>query len=566
MSSQISDADLVLGRYRIVKRLASGGMGVVYLARIEGAKGFARPAVIKRMLPSLTHDEELVGLFVREAQILSNLRHPGIVGVLDFESERDSYLMALEYVHGYHVGHWLRFHREREEPFDAELALFVMVQVLEALDYVHHLTDAEGQHRGIVHRDISPSNILIDVEGHVRLLDFGVARMMGDATSVKEGEVSLKGKFPYLAPELLNQGEPSPASDIYACGVVLHELLVGQNEFKRPDATETLRRVLLHQLSSVEEVRHDVPRGLDRILRIATAREPKNRYERGSEFAAELRTLLRASDTDLRAKLKAGARRDFLGDLPILLKLEPLDDLERAWRNPKSARDLSWPPVRQPRGSSPGAEGASELPTETSYEGPAAGGGGGVPWFTLLFGLLAVAGLGVGITALAVSRAARDAAPAPVVIVQQQRVDEPAAAEAAPRDDRADAPSREEAATQDEQGPPPQEESRPERSRRERSRRGPDRAALLTRTFNRQQGAIRSCFEANPLLGAGERPRVSIRFTVGSDGHVQAAELSPPEVARSSVGSCLLRVARATEFGPQPEAVAFRIPITVRSR
>ena len=93
-----------MGRYRIVRRLATGGMGIVYLARIEGAEGFARPAVIKRMLPDLTSDEELVGLFVREARILAGLRHPGVVSVLDFSSEQDAYLMALEYVHGYHVG------------------------------------------------------------------------------------------------------------------------------------------------------------------------------------------------------------------------------------------------------------------------------------------------------------------------------------------------------------------------------------------------------------------------------------------------------------------------------
>src|SRR5690606_4007917 len=167
----------VMGRYRIVRRLAVGGMGVVYLARIEGAKGFVRPAVIKQMLPELVGDEELVGLFVREARILSELRHPGIVSVLDFAVEDDAPLMALEYVHGYHAGNWLKYLRRKREPFDPSLALHVVIKVLDALSYVHTRTDERGRSLGIVHRDVSPSNVLIDVDGRVRLLDFGVARV-----------------------------------------------------------------------------------------------------------------------------------------------------------------------------------------------------------------------------------------------------------------------------------------------------------------------------------------------------------------------------------------------------
>ncbi|MCC6873074.1 MAG: serine/threonine protein kinase [Sandaracinaceae bacterium] len=547
------EGEIVLKRYRIVRRLAVGGMGVVYLARIEGAEGFSRPAVIKRMLPELSNDQELVKLFVREAQILAGLRHPGIVAVLDFEAEPQGYLMALEYVHGYHVGNWLKFLRRNEQRFPADLAIHIVVQVLEALEYVHTQTDPSGKPLGIVHRDISPSNIVVDTDGHVRLLDFGVARISTEVTAAKEGEVSLKGKFPYLAPELLSQEQATPKSDVYAAGVVLHELLTGENEFKRPDATETLRRVLLHDLSSVEAVRKDAPRGLDAILRKATARDPADRYSGAGEAARALRALLRRTDADLKSELRGRARADFLGPLSAALGVTPLEELERAWREaPIVRRDPTAPTLQF-------ATRNSDVPTKNALLRAAP-----PPsrWPFALLGLLAFAGLGVALFAVF-----RDTGtdPPPVVIVDRQRVGaapdagalalvpppvaDAGVAEPAPRD-----------AGTAVSGPPTTPPATPPATPRP-----VDRAALLTRAFNRQSGALRGCFEQHTQQTEGA-PQVSVRFSIRADGSVEAAELSPAALAGTSLGQCLEGVARRTQFGPQPEPITFRIPITVRNR
>src|SRR5947209_14846010 len=183
---------VVLGRYRIVRMLAQGGMGVIYLARSEGAAGFVRPIVVKRILSDLISDESIVNHFKREARIMSNLRHPGIVSVIDFGQEARSYLMVLDYVHGFHAGRWQKFVRTTRGPFPAELAVQIVLAVLDALHYAHTLADADGRVLGIVHRDVSPSNVLLEVDGHVKLADFGIARMQTESTDVRTEAGTIK--------------------------------------------------------------------------------------------------------------------------------------------------------------------------------------------------------------------------------------------------------------------------------------------------------------------------------------------------------------------------------------
>src|SRR5690606_6559615 len=143
---------LVLGRYRVIEALAQGGMGVVYLGRTEGAAGFSRPVVIKRVLPQLLGDPSIGKMFVREARILANLRHPGIVGVIDFGEEERAYVMVLEYVHGFDAGQWLSFLKRRKRRVPLDIALRVVLQVLDALHYAHCLKRPDGSAMQVVHR------------------------------------------------------------------------------------------------------------------------------------------------------------------------------------------------------------------------------------------------------------------------------------------------------------------------------------------------------------------------------------------------------------------------------
>jgi serine/threonine-protein kinase len=250
---------LVLGRYRVIQPLARGGMGMVYLGRIEGAAGFSKPVVIKRVLPHLTAESESSEQFAREARILSNLQHPGIVGVLDFGEVNQAYVMVLEYVHGYHLGYWLRYVLKAQGRMSWELATLVIVRVLDALSYAHSFRRSDGTRAEVIHRDISPGNILLDVDGNVRLVDFGIARMADEAGEYRTQDGVVKGKLPFVPPEIYASQPPSVRSDIYTCGVVLYQLLTGRNPFSGRDMTDTISRVVHYTAPPVAAIREDVP-------------------------------------------------------------------------------------------------------------------------------------------------------------------------------------------------------------------------------------------------------------------------------------------------------------------
>ena len=233
----------MLGRYRIVTPLARGGMGIIYLGRLEGAAGFSKPVVIKTVIPD-AKDDKSAQLFAREARIVSNLEHPSIVGVLDFGEADGEYVMVLEYVHGFHLGFWARFVQETRGPMPVELAVEVMLPALDALDFAHRLTRADGTPLDIVHRDVSPSNILIDHLGNVKLHDFGIARMADDEFKTQDG--TFRGTLAFTAPETLQGIAASARSDLYACAVVLYQLIAGSNPFRGQQPSETLHRVITH--------------------------------------------------------------------------------------------------------------------------------------------------------------------------------------------------------------------------------------------------------------------------------------------------------------------------------
>ena len=159
------DNKLLLGRYRVMRLLGEGGMGTVHLARVEGAEGFMRPVVVKRMKRDIRSSDEGNRLFVREAKILSKLQHPGIVGIIDFGIEDGAHIMVLEYVHGYTLSPWLEYRRKRALPLPIDVCLYVVRRILDALHYAHHFDTEEGREIEIVHRDVSPDNVLLSNKG-----------------------------------------------------------------------------------------------------------------------------------------------------------------------------------------------------------------------------------------------------------------------------------------------------------------------------------------------------------------------------------------------------------------
>jgi serine/threonine protein kinase len=331
-SSTSMIGSVLLGRYRVVRELAKGGMGVVYLARSEGAVGFVKPVVIKLVLPEHASDKRFLGMFAREAQILAHLRHPSIVDVLEFGEQDGGYVMVLEYVRGYHLGQWAKFLRLKGRTVPAEIALQLMIDVLDALHHAHSMMHPDGTSMHIVHRDVSPSNILLDEDGRARLLDFGVARMRGGTSDYQTQVKGFVGKLMYSAPEIFAEGDSTAKSDCYSCAVVLHETLTGRNAFRGENQAKTLNKVLNHMPESVERTRNDVPPGLDAVLNRAYAKAPDDRYAGARDFAAALRTLQREPENEVRARLATLLKNDFGREMAELLGLESLADRDDAWR------------------------------------------------------------------------------------------------------------------------------------------------------------------------------------------------------------------------------------------
>jgi len=558
---------VVLGRYRIVRVLARGGMGVIYLARSEGAAGFVKPVVVKRVLAEIGTDETMVKLFKREARIMSNLRHPAIVSVIDFGRDPQGYLMVLDYVHGFHVGRWWRYVKAIRGPFPIELAIHILVQVLDALHYAHTLTGPDGASLQVVHRDVSPSNILVDVEGHVKLADFGIARMRTEATEVRTGETTIKGKFPYLAPELFQSMAPTPQTDVYACGVVLHEIIVGHNEFRTKDVMTTVARVLEHIPARLEENRDDVPAGMSDVVLRAVAKKPEDRFASAADFATALRGVRRWTVDDAQAEIMRAVAHDF--NDPRMAKLLGIDDLgalERAWREaPDSGprADDSEPPPPIPVGGEDRARVVPELHTmsQPTISDPriARPRARSRVWIPIAIVAVAIAG-GAAAALFANAKGASSAARGIVVIRERDTppIDEGEIDRAAvdPTTAAADDSGADDSGPADARGP-----------NVERGPRKQPQVPLmvrLSRVFAQREPALRACYErhASEIHGS---PRIEFRFEVTPEGQVETAQVRPAALGATALGGCLQRVARETRFGHLSEPVrSFLIPITIR--
>ena len=326
----------VLGRYHIVRKIASGGMGVVYLARYTGAHDFAKPVVVKIILPGYASEEQFLGMFIREAKILASLHHPGIVEVIDFGEEADFYVMVLEYVHGFQLREWAMYRSHIGKFFSIDVVLQMVIDVLEALHHAHTLKTRDGDVRKVIHRDISPSNVMLNSEGRIKLVDFGIARMSNMTGGYNTETGSFRGKLSYAAPERFGKNELTAETDIYSVGVMLHELLTGENEFYTGDHASTIARVLNHNVSSVLIRRPDAPPRLDSIIARALAKDWELRYDSAMEFANDLRKMLVQTESRVREKIAEQVKEDFGKNMAAYLGCQSLEDMEQAWRYPST--------------------------------------------------------------------------------------------------------------------------------------------------------------------------------------------------------------------------------------
>jgi serine/threonine-protein kinase len=271
-----------LGRYEVLAQLASGGMATVYAARAQGVAGFERLVAIKVLHPHLAHDDEFISMFLDEARLAARIRHPNVVPTLDIsDSQGDGYFLVMEYIEGDHFGSLLREAARAGKNVPASVALRVVVDALEGLGAAHTLADADGKPLGIVHRDISPHNILVGTDGTARITDFGVAKAEVRLSSTRDGQ--FKGKLAYMAPEQASSGFADQRSDLFGMGVVLWEALVGRRLFKAENNGELLNRLLYAPIPAPSEYVPELA-PLDGVLAKALERDAEGRFQTASEF------------------------------------------------------------------------------------------------------------------------------------------------------------------------------------------------------------------------------------------------------------------------------------------
>lgn len=268
-SAQVMTTDssaLLFGKYKLLELIARGGMAEVFKAKSFGADGFEKIVVIKRILPELAQNHQFVEMAINEAKLAVALSHANIVQVFDLGREEDTYFIVMEYVHGMDFAEALRRARKRGEKPPVELCVYTCSETARALDYAHRRRDAQLRPLNIVHRDISPQNLLLSFEGEVKVTDFGIAKAR---TSIEEAG-TIKGKYAYMAPEQA-KGQPVDArADVFALGVVLYESLVGKNPYQERTAYETLRRVQLGDKVPLQVAWPECPEELGRIVDKAT--------------------------------------------------------------------------------------------------------------------------------------------------------------------------------------------------------------------------------------------------------------------------------------------------------
>ncbi len=304
---------LEIGRYTVERRLARGGMAELYLARARGPFGFNKLCVIKLVLPHLTEDARFVSMFLHEARLLASLDHAHIAQVIDIgEFERDPYFV-MQYVHGRDLRTVMR--ALKGQPLDLPVALRVASSVASGLAYAHEKTDEQGQPLGLVHRDVSPANVMIGYGGDVKLVDFGVAKSAVQDEETRTGVI--KGKAAYMSPEQCRGDRVDHRSDIFALGILLYEMTTGQRLFHGSSDFVMMQKIVEGEVPSPHDVCDDYPPGLTEIVMRALHPDPEQRTPNAATLLGELQEFARVHNV-LASELDISNLMESLFEVPLL--------------------------------------------------------------------------------------------------------------------------------------------------------------------------------------------------------------------------------------------------------
>jgi serine/threonine-protein kinase len=273
-----------IGRYLVERRLGQGGMADVLLCRQVGMGGFDRLVVVKQIRSDLRHRDDVIAMFLDEARIAAQISHPNVVQIIEVDEDGGLPYMVMEYVRGLSFADLTQVLRRRDLLPPVDLVAALGAQVCAGLQAAHELRDSAGQPLGVVHRDISPSNLIVTVDGGVKIIDFGIARAKNRLARTAVGHI--KGRLAYLAPEMVGGGAVDRRADLFSLGVVMHEMMRGQLLFDRPTDIATVSAVLTGDVPRLSETRSDIMP--ERIIERALSLDPDGRPQTAAELGAEL--------------------------------------------------------------------------------------------------------------------------------------------------------------------------------------------------------------------------------------------------------------------------------------
>ncbi|HVY25794.1 MAG TPA: serine/threonine-protein kinase [Polyangiaceae bacterium] len=291
------NSPLRIGRYALYAEIASGGMASVHFARLLGPGGFSRIVAAKRLLPRIARNRAFTSMLLDEARLAARIRHPNVLSTLDVISTDCELVVVMEYLHGEALSRLAQVASDLGEPISPQVATGIVIDALHGLHAAHDATDESGRPLGVVHRDISPQNLLVGVDGVTRISDFGIAKAAGRSYETRDG--TIKGKLAYMAPEQIEGSELTRATDVFAISVVLWELLAGRRLFAGNSDGEVVYRVLSCEIPTLSSLVPELPAQYDRILRRGLSRDPALRFGSAREMALELEAFsppLRPSD------------------------------------------------------------------------------------------------------------------------------------------------------------------------------------------------------------------------------------------------------------------------------
>ncbi|HEX4924997.1 MAG TPA: serine/threonine-protein kinase [Bdellovibrionales bacterium] len=309
------------GKYILLEKIAVGGMAEVYLAKVTGAENIAKFVAVKRILPQHSRNQDFIEMFKEEAKICVNLSHGNIVPIFEFGEDRGQFYLAMEYVEGRNLRQIVNRMKEQKRHLTIDQCLYIINESARGLDHAHRCIDGStGRPLNIIHRDISPQNIMVSFEGGVKIVDFGIAKAESKVDSTRLG--TLKGKFSYMSPEQAEGQEVDFRTDIFSLGIVLWELLANERLFSANNEMNTLRKIRECQIPSLHKIDPNIPPELEKICTKALARDRNLRYQSASEFHRDLNRFLNRQYPDF-------STQDFSSSMKQLFAEEILETRRR---------------------------------------------------------------------------------------------------------------------------------------------------------------------------------------------------------------------------------------------